>query len=161
MLNNISSDLSNTSNIDRKIYKIDFNKQNIDDFYRYYDNRNNGTYFLSSYKTANIYGLDKDYSTIVYASVINLNDILHPKSNIGHIYPLYYIAKKCFTIKLIWRLLDNNELFNIFNKSSYESSEKNIDKIIEKYKLTEEEIINFKYNLHYTCSYNDVINEEE
>lgn len=55
MLNNISSDLSNTSNIDRKIYKIDFNKQNIDDFYRYYDNRNNGTYFLSSYKTANIY----------------------------------------------------------------------------------------------------------
>lgn len=62
---------------------------------------------------------------------------------------------------MIWRLLDNNELFNIFNKSSYESSEKNIDKIIEKYKLTEEEIINFKYNLHYTCSYNDVINEKE
>ena len=62
---------------------------------------------------------------------------------------------------MIWRLLDNNELFNIFNKSSYESSEKNIDKIIEKYKLTKQEINEFKYYLHITCSYNDDINEEE
>lgn len=187
---NVSSDLSNTDDIDKRIYKIALNKNNIDNFYKYYDKRNKGTYFLSSYKTANIYGLDKDYSTIVYGSFIDLNDILHPKQNVEYIYPLYYIAKKCFTIKykikndlyllnigdcetikLIWNLLNNNELFNIFNKSlhekisslKYDESKisRKIDNKMEKYKLTKEEIDDFKYYLYLTCANNENINENE
>jgi len=144
------------------IHKIDYNEKSLDDFFNYYNQRNQGTYFLSSYKVANIYGLDKDYTTIVYSSIIDINSIKSPKSTIDKIYPLYYIPKKCFTIKyktlsplfllnigdidtlkLIWNLLNDNELV----KNNGE-------------KLTLDEISNYKYALHTATAYHETINTD-
>jgi|694.fasta_scaffold18463_9 hypothetical protein len=80
------------------IYKIDNIKAQENSFYDYYDKRNSGAYFVSSYSVANIYGLDKRYSPIVYASLPDLNDIKNPSNKIKYIYPLYYINKQFFTI---------------------------------------------------------------
>ena len=190
---NVSSDLLSSPANTTKIYKINVNKYQINNYYDYYDKRNKGTYFLSSYKTANLYGLDKDYTTIIYSSIIDLNAIYKPKIDINNIYPLYYISKKCFTIKyntvndvyllnignidtirLIWTLLNDNELFNIHKKektitdediniikelkNKFKAGEISLKEFIDKkfdinkLKLTKSQISDYKYSLYSSCA---------
>ena len=49
------------SNISRKIYKLNKDKYDINKYYNYYNKRNKGAYFVSSFKVANLYGLKKIY----------------------------------------------------------------------------------------------------
>jgi hypothetical protein len=136
------------------IQNINFTRSDINAYYQYYNKRNHGAYFLSSYEVANIYGLDKEYSSIVYASVIDYNKMKSPLNKINQIYPLYFIPKKCYTIKylitkelnlldignintiqLIWILLHNKVLFNLNGT-----------------KLTDREISDYKYSLCNSCA---------
>jgi len=136
------------------IQNINFTRSDINTYYQYYNKRNHGAYFLSSYEVANIYGLDKEYSSIVYASVIDYDKMKSPLNKINQIYPLYFIPKKCYTIKylinkelnlldignintiqLIWILLHNKVLFNLNGT-----------------KLTDREISDYKYSLCNSCA---------
>jgi hypothetical protein len=63
----------------------------IQEFYNYYNERHNGAYFLSSQKIASKYGLDMDYSNIVYTTIPGPDEVEHPTNKYEHIYPLYYI----------------------------------------------------------------------
>jgi hypothetical protein len=131
------------------IYKInDTNIHKISSFYEYYDRRNSGAYFVSSYSVANLYGLDKRYSPIVYASLPDLNDIKNPSNKINKIYPLYYINKHFFTIKYI----TTKELFLL--------DIGNIDTIkliwcllhLNSFDLSDSEISDYKYSLCNACA---------
>ena len=141
-------------NEDNYIQNIRFTPEEIYAYYKYYNKRNHGAYFLSSYEVANIYGLDKEYSSIVYASVIDYDKMKSPLNKINQIYPLYFIPKKCYTIKylitkelnlldignintiqLIWILLHNKVLFNLNGT-----------------KLTDREISDYKYSLCNSCA---------
>jgi hypothetical protein len=136
------------------IQNINFTRSDINAYYQYYNKRNHGSYFLSSYEVANIYGLDKEYSSIVYASVVDYNNMKSPLNKTDKIYPLYFIPKKCYTIKyklnkelnlldignidtiqLIWILLHNKVLFNLNGT-----------------KLSDREISDYKYSLCNSCS---------
>jgi hypothetical protein len=50
----------------------------IQEFYNYYDKRHNGAYFLSSQKVASTYGLDMDYSNIVYTTIPGPDEVENP-----------------------------------------------------------------------------------
>jgi hypothetical protein len=65
--------------------------QHIQEFYNHYDKRHNGAYFVSSQKIATRYGLDLDYSNIVYTTIPGPNELKNPTNSYQHIYPLYYI----------------------------------------------------------------------
>lgn len=133
-----SIDIINT--IDDKISK---------EYYKYYDARHNGSYFLSSLKTANIYGLDKDYSTIIYSTIPNLHEISNPINKIKYIYPLYYIAKRGFTINYETNkdlyLIDIGKLHNI----------QILFDIIDLLDVSKKIKDDYKYYLHITCAYRD------
>ena len=130
------------------------NIESIDDiisnaYYNYYDARHNGSYFLSSQKTANIYGIDKDYSTIIYSTIPDLKEINSPNNQIKYIYPLYYIAKRGFTIKYETTkdlfLIDIGNLHNI---------QKLFD-IIDLLDVNKHIKDDYKYYLHTTCAFRD------
>lgn len=65
--------------------------QHIQEFYNYYDKRHNGAYFVSSQKIATAYGLDIDYSNIVYTTIPGPDEMRNPVNTYQHIYPLYYV----------------------------------------------------------------------
>jgi hypothetical protein len=145
------------------IYKIDNIPAQENSFYEYYDTRNSGAYFVSSYSVANIYGLDKRYSPIVYASLPDLNDIKNPSNKIRKIYPLYYINKNFFTItykttkelflldigdintvRLIWLILHFNPSglspceisdfkYSLFNSCANDGGEADTDAVIPQF----------------------------
>jgi hypothetical protein len=131
------------------IYKIDDDKKEDEKlFYDYYDKRNSGAYFVSSYSVANIYGIDKRYSPIVYASLPDLNDIKNPSNKIKKIYPLYYINKHFFTIK--YEITKELFLLNI--------GDINTVRLIwlilhfNSFGLSDSEISDYKYSLCNACA---------
>lgn len=63
----------------------------INRYFNYYNKRHNNAYFVASKKTASRYGLNKDYSNIVYTTIPDNNNIANPKQKYKYIYPLYYI----------------------------------------------------------------------
>lgn len=138
------------------IYKINRDESQIKDYYKYYDKRNDGSYFLSYYKKANLYGLDRDYSTIVYAADTDYRTILKPSLSVSNIYPLYFIAKKCYTIKYktetSFNLLDIGDLYTIQLLWSL---------IPELPDITKKTIEDYRYYLYVTCAYNDDIEPNE
>ena len=104
--------------------------QYVKDFYKnYYDPRNNKAYFVSSNKSASIYGIDIDNSDIIYTTIPEHNDIEMMTKNHKYIYPLYYIPgtrgtnikyklKKSLyllnigdpkTIRLLWNIIEGLE----------------------------------------------------
>ena len=69
---------------------FDFKENSHQDYFKYYDKRHNGAYFVSSYKIASLYGLNKDYSNIVYLTLPDNALIARPTNKYEYIYPLYY-----------------------------------------------------------------------
>jgi hypothetical protein len=135
------------------IYKINHKDSQINEFYKYYDKRNDRSYFLSSYKKANLYGLDKDYSTIVYAADIDYKNISKPSSTVSNIYPLYFIAKKCYTIKY-----KTEKQFNLLNIGDLDTIQLLWTLIPELPSISNEAIEDYRYYLYVTCAYDDDIN---
>ena len=119
------------------------------EYYKYYDARHNGSYFLSSKKVANMYGIDKDYSTIIYSTIPDLKEIRNPVNKIKYLYPLYYIAKRGFTIEYETTkdlyLIDIGKLHNI----------QIIFDIIDLLDVSKDTKDDYKYYLHTTCAYRD------
>jgi hypothetical protein len=130
------------------------NIESIDDiisnaYYNYYDARHNGSYFLSSQKTANIYGIDKDYSTIIYSTIPDLKEINSPNNQIKYIYPLYYIAKRGFTIK--YETTKDLFLIDIGNLHNIQKLFDIIDLLDVNKRIKDD----YKYYLHTTCAFRD------
>jgi hypothetical protein len=104
--------------------------ENIQTFYADYDKRHNGAYFVSSQKVASLYGLNRDFTNIVYTTIPSSDEIRKPKNTYEYIYPLYYIPgmrgtnikyklkKDLFlidigdiqNIQFIWRLIDGQPI---------------------------------------------------
>ena len=119
------------------------------DYYKYYDARHKGSYFLSSQKAANMYGIDKDYSTIIYSTIPDLKEISNPTNKIKYIYPLYYIAKRGFTIE--YETTKDLYLIDIGNLHNIQILFNIID-LLDIAKSIKED---YKYYLHTTCAYRD------
>ena len=120
-----------------KLYQgTDFNFTNktIEDYYDYYDGRHNGAYFLSTIKIASLYGLNKDFSNIIYTTVPDSQDIAKPRSNYDTIYPLYYIPGMKGT-NIEYKTMGNLILLDISNKKNLSK----IWKIIDERFLSKEE----------------------
>lgn len=102
----------------------------VNDYYKnYYDPRNHKAYFVSTNKTASLYGINKDKSNIIYTTIPDNDDISNRTNNYKYIYPLYYIPGKRGTnikyklkkdlyllnigdpkiIKLLWNIIENIE----------------------------------------------------
>ena len=102
----------------------------VKDFYKnYYDPRNHKAYFVSSDKSASLYGIKKDTSNIIYTTIPDNDDVNNRTNNHKYIYPLYYIPgtrgtnikyklKKDLyllnigdpkTIRLLWNIIENIE----------------------------------------------------
>jgi hypothetical protein len=137
------------SNVSQKIYKFNKDDYDIDDFYSYYNKRNKGAYFVSSFKTANMYGLKKNLSNIVYTSIIDLNnkEKSSTKLNEKYLYPLYYIPIKGSTIK--YKINKPVYLLNIGDIQNI----KTIYNIIDTSPLVKDEDDRafFKANLYASC----------
>ena len=117
-------------------YTFDYSKPKdkyVKDFYKnyynpiYYDTRYHKAYFVSSNKSASLYGIKKDKSNIIYTTIPNNDDINNRTNNYKYIYPLYYIPGKRGTnikyklkkdlyllnigdpkiIRLIWNIIEN------------------------------------------------------
>jgi len=69
----------------------DTTQKTINDFYDFYNKRHTNAYFISSYKIASQYGLNKDFSNIVYITIPDAEEIKNPINKYNEIYPLYYI----------------------------------------------------------------------
>jgi hypothetical protein len=142
-----SKALSHSSELS-EIKEIKINDEIVkSEYYKYYDSRHRGSYFLSSRKTADIYGLDKDYTTIIYSSLPNLSDIYNPTNQVKYIYPLYYIPKIGFTIE--YETNKNLYLLDIGNLDNIQM----LFNLIDKLKISDKLKDDFKYYLHITCSY--------
>lgn len=114
-------------------HKFDYSKpkdQYVKDFYKnYYDPRNHKAYFVSSNKSASLYGIKRDNSNIIYTTIPENNDSSVASRNYKYVYPLYYIPgtrgtnikyklKKSLyllnigdpkTIRLIWNIIEGGE----------------------------------------------------
>jgi len=107
-----------------KLYQgTDFNFDNktINEYYKYYNQRHNNAYFVSTQKVASLYGLNMDFSNIIYITVPDNNDISNPTNKYDTIYPLYYIPDIKGT-NIQYRTIGNVILLNIGDL-------KNIEKI--------------------------------
>jgi len=73
-------------------FDFENDKKTIEDYYKYYNKKHNGAYFLSSEKIASLYGSNKDFS-IVYITIPSNKEIENPleKNKNEYIYPMYYI----------------------------------------------------------------------
>lgn len=77
-----------------KLYQgtdFDFTNKTIDEYYNYYNKRHNNAYFVSTQKTASLYGINLDFSNIIYTTVPDKSNIKYPTNKYDDIYPLYYI----------------------------------------------------------------------
>ncbi len=77
-----------------KLYQgtdFDFKNKTIEEYYDYYNKRHNNAYFVSTQKTASLYGINKDFSNIIYTTVPDKSNISSPTNKYDNIYPLYYI----------------------------------------------------------------------
>lgn len=105
-----------------KLYQgtdFNFNNKTINDYYEYYNQRHNNAYFVSSQKVASNYGLNIDFSNIIYITVPDNTNIRKPINRYDDIYPLYYIPDiKGSNIKYI--TTGNTILLNIGNKKNIE-----------------------------------------
>jgi hypothetical protein len=125
-------------------HKFDYSKPKevyVRDFYKnYYDPRNNKAYFVSSSKTASLYGIKKDTSNIVYTTIPDNDNINNKTRNYKYIYPLYYIPgtrgtnikynlKKSLnllnigdpkTIRLLWHIIENLEYTEADKKEGFD-----------------------------------------
>jgi hypothetical protein len=63
----------------------------IKKYFDYYNKRHNNAYFVSSKKTASRYGINLDFSNIIYTTIPDNNNIKNPTNKYKYIYPLYYI----------------------------------------------------------------------
>lgn len=72
-------------------FNFERDKKSIDDYYNYYNKRHNGAYFLSSYNVASLYGINKDFSNIIYITIPDKKEVKNPVNTYEYIYPLYYI----------------------------------------------------------------------
>ena len=96
-------------------HKFDYTKpkdQYVKDFYKnYYDPRNHKAYFVSSNKSASLYGIDIDTSNIIYTTIPENNDSNAASRNYKYVYPLYYIPTRGTNIK--YKLKKSLYLLNI------------------------------------------------
>jgi len=95
-------------------FNFEGNKKSINDYYNYYNKRHNGAYFLSSYKVASLYGINKDFSNIIYTTIPDKNEIIKTVNTYEYIYPLYYI-KGNRGVNIKYTLNKNLILINIGN----------------------------------------------
>ncbi len=76
-------------------FKLHLSKEEyINDFFNVFNNNHYGAYFVSTNKIASSYGLNKDFSNIVYTTIPTQKEINKPINNYKYIYPLYYIPGK-------------------------------------------------------------------
>jgi len=98
---------------------FNFNENSkIEEYYNYYNKRHRGAYFLSSYNIASIYGINKDYSHIIYITIHTLNEIKNQINRYKYIYPLYYIkgykgTNIKYTLNKNLKLIDIGNIKNI------------------------------------------------
>jgi len=101
-------------------FNFENDKKTVEDFYDYYNQRNYGAYFVSTYKIASRYGIKRDFTNILYTTAPSKEDIIEPKypREYDYIYPLYYIkgyngVNIKYTLNKNLILLDIGNLKNI------------------------------------------------
>lgn len=67
---------------------LDFDEKKLNE---YYDKKNVGVYFLTSYKYASYYGINKTTKNIIYTTIPDENNVKNPTRKYEYVYPLYYL----------------------------------------------------------------------
>ena len=67
---------------------LDFDEKKLNE---YYDKKNLGVYFLTSYKYASYYGINKTTKNIIYTTIPDENNVKNPTRKYEYVYPLYYL----------------------------------------------------------------------
>jgi hypothetical protein len=70
---------------------FDFLNKTNEEYLDFYSKRHSGAYFLSSKKYASIYGVNSDFSCVIYSTIPDANDVVKINRKYEYIYPLYYI----------------------------------------------------------------------
>jgi len=131
---------------------FNFINNNIDEYYKYYDKKRKGTYFLSSDTIASTYGKNRDFSNIVYTTIPDSSLIKKPTNIHEYIYPLYY-NKDIRGSNIVFKL--NNNLF-LLNIGDIKVVSKLWHIINNSTKLSKEEKEKYFNTLYATCAKFDI-----
>ena len=83
-----------------QVTDFDFKNKTNEEYFDYYSKRHNGAFFVSTNKVASLYGVNNDFSNIIYGTFPDNEQIETKPTNYEYVYPLYYIeGSKGYNIK--------------------------------------------------------------